>query len=180
MVTNEVEDFVEYVEARGPRLYRLACLLMAGNRALAEDVLQTTLEKGFLSWGKLRDPNAADAYMRTILARTAARSRASRSAAPFPGDMEVRTGSGSPETETLARLELWPYICRLPARQRSVIVLRYYEDLSEAEIARVLGCSQGAVKSHSSRALASLRRHLKPASPTEVNDRRRSNEHRGP
>jgi RNA polymerase sigma-70 factor (sigma-E family) len=173
MVTNDVGDFVEYVEARGPRLYRLACLLMAGNRALAEDVLQTTLEKGFLSWGKVRDPNAADAYMRTILVRTAARSRASRSAAPLPGDLEVRARSGSQEDETLGRLELWPYICQLPARQRSVIVLRYYEDLSEAEIAQVLGCSQGAVKSHSSRALASLRRHLRPVSPTEAKDPRR-------
>jgi RNA polymerase sigma-70 factor (sigma-E family) len=156
------EDFAEFVAARWASLYRLAYLL-AGSSAGAEDLLQTTLEKAYMSWSRVARMDFPEAYVRRILANTAAsgRRRAWRGERPTEVLPEGPEGSGvSVEEPLLDRRLFWPLVCALPARQRAVIVLRYYEDLSEAQIADVLGCAPGTVKSQSSAAIGALRRAL--------------------
>lgn len=151
--------FVEFVQGRSPSLYRTACLLVGGDRALAEDLLQQALVGLYAGWGGMREPAAAESYVRTTLARSAVSWRRSRGRktetlmadVPTPGSTDGFAGIDERHT-------LLPLLRSLPARQRAVVVLRYYEDLSEEQIASVLGCSRGAVKSHASRALSTLRK----------------------
>lgn len=152
------DDFVEYVRARGTALLSLATLLSLGDSAAAEDLLQTALMKAYVSWHRLRSKSAAEAYVRTIMVRSA---KSTRKFAISTGVAYVLEGSpNSDPQDVVQRVDLWRYLRELSPRQRAVVVLRYYEDLSEEQIAEALGCSRGAVKSHASRALASLRRHM--------------------
>jgi RNA polymerase sigma-70 factor (sigma-E family) len=153
------EDFAEFVAGRWASLYRLAYLLAASPSG-AEDLLQTTLEKAYMSWSRIARMEHPEAYVRRMLANTVVSSRRrawnrERSTDDVPDP--VRDSSEEP---LLDRRLVWPLVCALPARQRAVIVLRYYEDLSEAQIAEVLGCAPGTVKSQSSAAIAALRRAL--------------------
>ena len=149
-------DFSAYMAARQPALYRTAYLL-AGDHATAEDLLQNAFAKLYLSWDKIRDRGALDGYVRRIMVnentslwrRAWKRREHSSDSLPDRGAVDTYDdGMGG---------ELWSFVQTLPPRQRSVIVLRYYEQLSEAEIADVLGVSVGTVKSQASRALAALR-----------------------
>ena len=142
--------------ARQPALYRTAYLL-AGDHAGAEDLLQNAFAKLYLSWDRIRDREALDGYVRRIMVnentslwrRAWKRREHSSDSLPDRGAVDTYDdGMGG---------ELWSFVQTLPPRQRSVIVLRYYEQLSEAEIADVLGVSVGTVKSQASRALAALR-----------------------
>lgn len=113
--------------------------------------------KTYLSWGRIRDRGAAEEYVRRTLATTAAswwrrRWHGERATEVLP-DRPGPDGSGLVDEQDA----LWRHVRRLPARQRTVLVLRFYEDLSEAETARMLGVSAGTVKSSTSRALTSLR-----------------------
>ncbi len=149
--------FEEYVTARWAALYRTAHLL-TGDPVAAEDLLQSTLVKAMAQWARVRRADAPDAYVRKMLLnellgerRTAGR-RAGRAhllpvAPPVP----------DPALDAVTRIDLWQRVQALPPRQRAVLVLRYYEDLSEAEIADVLGVSAGTVKSQASLALRNLR-----------------------
>ena len=156
---NVDEDFAEFVAARWTSLYRLAYLLAASPTG-AEDLLQTTLEKAYVSWSRIGRMEHPEAYVRRMLATTlvSSRRRAWRAEQPF-GTIPERAGE-SAELPVLDRAVLWPLVCALPDRQRAVIVLRYYEDLSEAEIAEALGCARGTVKSQASAAVVALRRAL--------------------
>ena len=156
------EEFAEFVVARWASLYRLAYLL-AGSPTGAEDLLQTTLEKAYVNWARIGRMEHAEAYVRRMLATTmvSGRRRAWISERPW-GDLP-EVDQESAELPVLDRSLLWPLVCALPARQRAVITLRYYEDLSEAQIADVLGCAPGTVKSQSSAAIAALRRALAAA-----------------
>ena len=153
------EEFADFVGARWPSLYRLAYLLAASPTG-AEDLLQTTLEKAYMNWARIGQMEYAEAYVRRMLANTlvSSRRRAWTREQPY-GDLPETAGD-SGEMPILDRSLLWPLVCALPARQRAVIVLRYYEDLSEAQIADVLGCAPGTVKSQSSAAMGALRRAL--------------------
>ena len=153
--------YEEYVAARWTALYRTAYLL-TGNHADAEDLAQTTLVKAYLSWPKVAAAASPDAYVRRILTNEFLSSRR-----PLRVSRE-RLVDQPPEVEMPARegddrLVLWPHVASLPPRQRAVIVLRYYEDLTEQQIAETLGCSPGTVKSQASRALKALRTHLAEA-----------------
>lgn len=153
-------DFSAYMSARQPALYRTAYLL-AGDHASAEDLLQSAFAKLYLSWDRVRDPQALDGYVRRVMVNEnnslwrRAWKRREHSTDPTSGAMpeagvpdEYDDGTGG---------TLWSFVQTLSPRQRAVIVLRYYEQLSEAEIADALGIAPGTVKSQASRALAALR-----------------------
>lgn len=155
------EHFEDFVTARGSALLRTAVLLSAGSRHDAEDIVQTALEKAYRHWRKIEgDP---EPYVRRILVNlTISRARRFRilrehSVAEPP---EQLTGSGIDGVPL--RNAMIDELRTLPPRQRAVLVLRYWEDLSEAETAEVLGCSVGTVKSQASKALAKLRDRAVP------------------
>jgi RNA polymerase sigma-70 factor (ECF subfamily) len=150
-------DFRDFVVARSPALLRTAYLLAGGDWALAEDLLQTALTKTYLAWRRIKDQNARESYVRTTLATTATswwrrRWHGERATAVLPESATAATGHQFEERDAL-----WRLVLKLPVRQRAVLVLRFYEDLSETQIAHTLGLSPGTVKSHTSRALATLR-----------------------
>lgn len=155
----DAPTFEEYAAGAWPSLYRSAYLL-AGNHADAEDIAQQTLLKAYKSWSRVVDSDTPAAYLRRMLTNTylsQVRPKARglellTDAPPEPG----LVSSGGPED----RMTLWPHVKLLPPRQRAVIVLRYYEDLSEQEIADALGCSRGTVKSTAHHALKALRAAL--------------------
>jgi RNA polymerase sigma-70 factor (sigma-E family) len=154
-------DFEEFVAARWTALYRLAYLLTASPSA-ADDLLQTTLEKAYMRWARIGGMEHAEAYVRRMIANTYLSGRRRAWVREEPRDGLPETASPA-ESPVLDRALLWPLVCALPARQRAVIVLRYYEDLSEAEIAAALGCAPGTVKSQASAAMKALRRALAAA-----------------
>jgi len=150
------EEFAAYMTARQPALLRTA-YLVTGDAHTAEDVVQTALAKLYLAWDKVQQRDSLDAYVRRIIVNECnslfrrAWKRRERSSDQVP-DIPV---TDVPDDGLAA--ELWTVVSTLPPRQRAVIVLRYYEELSEAEIAATLGISPGTVKSQASRALATLR-----------------------
>ena len=152
-------DFAEFVGARWASLYRLAYLLAASPTG-AEDLLQTTLEKAYVNWPRISAMEFPEAYVRRMLANTLVSSRRRAWIGEQPWDELPETAGEFAEVPVLDRSLIWPLVCALPDRQRAVIVLRYYEDLSEAQIADALGCAAGTVKSHSSAAIVALRRAL--------------------
>ena len=144
----------EFVAARSPRLLRVAYLLTR-DWGEAEDLLQTALMKAWFAWARLDD--APEAYVRKIIATTFISWRRRLwirevSHGEMP-DTAVADGTAAVDE----RSRLWPALGRLPARQRAVLVLRFFEDLTEAQVAEALGCSIGTVKSQTSKALAKLR-----------------------
>jgi RNA polymerase sigma-70 factor (sigma-E family) len=153
------EDFAEFLGARWGSLHRLAYLLAASPTG-AEDLLQTTLEKAYLTWGSISRMENAEAHVRRMLANTLVSSRRWTRNREQLWDERPETTGDPAELLVADRPVHWPLVCALPDRQRAVIVLRYYEDLSEAQIAEVLGCSPGAVKSQSRAAIGALRRAL--------------------
>ncbi len=156
------EDFADFVAARWTSLYRLAYLLAASPTG-AEDLLQTTLEKAYVRWGRISRMEYPEAYVRRMLATTLVSSRRRAWTREQPSERLPETPGESAELEVLDHCLIWPLVCALPERQRAVIVLRYYEGLSEAQIAEVLGCARGTVKSQSSAAVGALRRALAAA-----------------
>ena len=155
-------DFVQFVSARWTSLYRLAYLLTASPTA-AEDLLQTTLERAYVSWSKIGRMEFPEAYVRRMLVNALVSSRRRAWLREVPSDSMPEVPVGAIDVGVLDRSLLWPLVCALPARQRAVIVLRYYEDLTEAQIADVLGCAPGTVKSQTSAAMRALRRALAAA-----------------
>ena len=127
------------------------------------DLVQTALTKVFLAWQRLGEIEAPEPYARKVLVNTATSwwRRRWHGERPTPTLPERPARDGTLDFDE--RDLLWRHVTRLPARQRAVLVLRFYEDLSEAETARLLGVSTGTVKSQSSRALATLRQRLAEA-----------------
>ncbi|MFC4587827.1 SigE family RNA polymerase sigma factor [Sphaerisporangium corydalis] len=150
------DEFREYVVARGPALLRVAYQL-TGQPADAEDLLQAALAKTYLAWDRINDRAALDGYVRRAMVNINISWWRRRKLEEYPSEelpeAPVRDGPSPGEIHEL----LEDAINRLPARQRTAIVLRYYEDMSEPEIAKALGISIGTVKSTVSRAMAKLR-----------------------
>lgn len=165
MSTPEAE-FSAFVRASGARLHRYAYLL-TGDRAEAEDLVQTSLAKVYLAWGRMDDTSAAERYTRTTIVRT------HTSWWRRLGRRQEFAVANVPETEHTAlddvetREMMWAALARLGVRQRTALVLRYYHDLTEADIAETMGCSVGTVKSQLARGLANLRAHLGDAALEE-------------
>ena len=150
------EGFEAFVAARGSALWRSAWLL-TGDAGRAEDLVQTALAK---AWPHHRRVSAGDgsfeAYVRRILVTTYAswwrrRWRGEEPSASLPDR------PAAANDDLAARRDVLAALARLPARQRAVVVLRYYEDRTEVETARLLGCSVGTVKQHHARAVRALR-----------------------
>ncbi|THA25559.1 SigE family RNA polymerase sigma factor [Streptomyces sp. RKND-216] len=151
--------FTSYVRSRGPVLLRTARSLTS-DPCDAEDLLQTALTKTYLAWDRIEDHRALDGYVRRALVNTRTSEWRKRRVETFAVDElpEPEPVPGpDPAEQQAVRDAMWRAVCALPARQRAMVVLRYYEDLSEAQTARVLGVSVGTVKSAVSRALAKLR-----------------------
>jgi RNA polymerase sigma-70 factor (sigma-E family) len=148
------EEFVEFAEAVSPRLRRTAFLL-CGDWHTAEDLVQTALVKVFVSWRKIRRQDAVHAYAtRTLLNTYLAHKRLKRTGEVLTGQLPERVVQ-APDPEE--RIMLLDALATLPPRGRAVVVLRYWEDLSVEQVADLLGCSPGNVKSLSARALDKLR-----------------------
>ncbi|MDQ6526226.1 SigE family RNA polymerase sigma factor [Nocardioides sp. LHD-245] len=155
------EQFAELVHAAWPSLYRTAVLLVH-DHALAEDLVQTALARTYSRWSGIRDVGAARAYARRALVTTATswfRRRSFRGERPTAELPEPDTDH-DPRGPTGDRIDLMAVLAQLPPRQRAVVVLRYYDDLSVEETADLLGVSTGTVKSQTSAALGNLRRLL--------------------
>ncbi|MET9761135.1 SigE family RNA polymerase sigma factor [Streptomyces sp. NPDC006372] len=153
-------SFSSYVKARQPVLLRTARSL-TGNQSDAEDLLQTALTKTYVAWERIEDHRALDGYVRRALLNTRTSQWRKRKVDEFACDElpepEPRAGGDDPAEQQALHDAMWRAIMRLPARQRAMVVLRYYEDLSEVQTAEVLGVSVGTVKSAVSRALGKLR-----------------------
>ena len=162
-------DFEVFVATRSAALMRTAFLL-TGRRADAEDLLQTTLAKVFLSWARIEDKGAVDAYARRTMTTTqiSVWRRRKLDEIPTANVPEHAATDSPPELHE----DLWSALAKLPKRQRAVVVLRYYEDRSEAEAASLLGCSVGTIKSQSSKALSKLRSTLITSQPNFAQDPR--------
>jgi RNA polymerase sigma-70 factor, ECF subfamily len=152
-------QFREFVAARSAAMLRTAYLL-AGDWATAEDLLQTALTKTYVAWRRLGEIEAAEPYARRVLINTATSWWRRRWHGERPTAVLPERSCPDRVDESAERDALWRYVQSLPSRQRAVLVLRFYEDLSEQETARLLGVSVGTVKSQCSRALAALRRKL--------------------
>lgn len=156
--------FEEFMSARWTPLYRTAYLL-TGSKVEAEDLLQTALARTCARWDGIRDKGAADAYVRRAMVNLAQRHWRTRKREvpteqlPDPGHDHLAVRAD--------HLALWAEVRRLPTRMRAAVVLRYFEDLSVAETARELGCSEGAVKSQTHHALRRLRASLPTLELTE-------------
>lgn len=153
--------FDEYAASAWPWLYRSAYLL-TGIHADAEDLAQQTLLQAYRAWAKVSRADEPAAYMRRMLTNLYLSQRR-----PKARTLELLTDAppeprAAPTAGPEDRMVLWPHIASLPPRQRAVIVLRYYEQLSEREIADALGCSTGNVKSTAHRALQALRATIGP------------------
>ncbi|HET7734471.1 MAG TPA: SigE family RNA polymerase sigma factor [Nocardioidaceae bacterium] len=156
--------FADFVAARSTALLRTAYLL-TGDRALAEDLVQESLFAVYRNRARVREVAALEGYVRTTMVRTHISWRRRRSSGEIPSAELPDAGRAPDESPTLG--DTWPEVLKLPPKQRVVVVLSYFEDLSETQIADQLGCTVGTVKSHRARALDTLRRQL-GAAPTQL------------
>jgi len=147
-------EFDDFVVGCSPRLLRTSYLLTR-DHALAEDLLQTALTKAWFAWPRVGGD--AEPYVRKILVNTYASWWRRKWNGEHPTDDLPDAASGDHAEGASTAHDLWAALDRLPRRQRAVIVLRYFEDLTEAETARLLDCSVGTVKSQTSKAFAKLR-----------------------
>jgi RNA polymerase sigma-70 factor (sigma-E family) len=154
------KEFTAYLHARQPALLRTAYLL-TGDLHQAEDVLQTSLANLYLAWDRVQDRDSVDAYVRRIMINeNNSLWRRGWKRREHATDV-VPEGAPVPDTyDEGASAALWDVVQALPRKARAVVVLRYYEQLTEAETADVLGISVGTVKSQASRALAALRERM--------------------
>ena len=153
-------SFSSYMRARQPVLLRTARSLTA-NPSDAEDLLQTALTKTYVAWERIEDHRALDGYVRRALLNTRTSQWRKRKVDEFAceelPEPEPGCGAEDPAEQQALHDAMWRAIAKLPDRQRAMVVLRYYEDLSEVQTAEVLGVSVGTVKSAVSRALGKLR-----------------------
>jgi RNA polymerase sigma-70 factor (sigma-E family) len=164
------DDFDAFVAARGPALWRSAWLL-TGDHQRAEDLVQTALGKAWPHWERVSASGSFEAYVRKVLFTTyVAWWRRRWNAEVADGRTPAESADIGSQTDLAdTRADLLRAMAGLSRGQRAVIVLRYFDDLTEAQTAEVLGCSRGTVKSQASRALAALR-----SSPFLASDERRS------
>lgn len=157
---NDMGDFEQFVASRSAVLLRTAYLLCAGDRGAAEDMLQDVLERMYPKWRRIK--GEPEAYARVALANASANRwrRRSRRVSESPLTDFAHPEMHGPEKEVADRDEVVRALGELPDRMRAVLVLRFFDDLSEAATAEALGCGVGTVKSQTSRGLARLRELL--------------------
>ncbi|WP_328300077.1 SigE family RNA polymerase sigma factor [Streptomyces sp. NBC_00435] len=153
------DGFREFATGRSAHLYRSACLLTSGDTHLAEDLVQETLGRMYLIWGRITRIDNPAAYAQTVLVRAflthqRRRSTGERPVGEFPDPVAAADG------DPVLRLTLLQALGRLAPKDRAVLVLRYWEDRSVEETADAMNVSSAAVRTRSSRALARLREQL--------------------
>ncbi|MFF7221154.1 SigE family RNA polymerase sigma factor [Streptomyces massasporeus] len=157
------DGFDEFAAARWSTLLHVARLLTGGDRQRAEDLVQEALVKLWFAWPKITD-QAPEAYVRTVLVRLAARSARRRWWGERPVEqLPDRAGPVDVSSAVAERSRLEGALAQLSPKQRAAVVLRYYEDLPEAQVAQALGCPVGTARSHASRGVARLRQILSDA-----------------
>lgn len=153
-------DYEDFVRTQLPRLLRYATML-TGEREQAADLVQDVLVKVYRRWSRISDADHPDRYVLRMTTNGYLSWRRSRSARLItwaePPD-EVRPDDFA--ADHALREDMWQRLARLPRRQRAVVVLRYYEQLADDEIADLLGCAQATVRAHAHRALTTLRNGL--------------------
>jgi RNA polymerase sigma-70 factor (sigma-E family) len=157
--SDEERRFTVWALARVSRLHRTAYLL-CGDWHAAEDLVQDALARAALHWRRIEGTDSPDAYVRKILLNEARKRWRPRRAKERPSLETNQRSIDDGSSERAARAELMQALSGLPPRQRAAVVLRYFEQLSEAETAAALGCSVGTIKSSTHRALATLRHTL--------------------
>ncbi len=163
-------SYEDFVSARSAALYRSA-YLMTGQAHDAEDLVQATRVKLYVAWKRASRADSVEAYARRIMVNTFISQRRTKRW------LKERVVESLPERPAHdagpeEHLALWPLVTGLPPRQRAVVVLRYYEQLSEAEIAAALGVSPGTVKSTAAAALKSLRKQVPTSTPETMEEDR--------
>jgi RNA polymerase sigma-70 factor, ECF subfamily len=153
---SDQRDFDDFVVARTPALLRTAFLL-TGSREAAQDLLQEALVRLHARWGRVREPAAREAYLRRILVTRACTDRRRRWHGEVPSESLADRPGPDAFAEVDERHAALDALRGLTPDHRAVLVLRFFEDLSEAQTAELLGVSVGTVKSRTSRALAQLR-----------------------
>lgn len=154
-------SFEDFVATRGEALMRFAVMLCA-DRGRAEDLVQAVLVKTYRRWDRVAAMEHPEAYVRTVLVHEHLRWWRRRPSHEIPTELtedDLPHGTDSAQRHA-DRDEVWRLLGRLPRRQRAVLALRYYEDLDDREIARILGCGESTVRSQAARALAALRAQL--------------------
>jgi RNA polymerase sigma-70 factor (sigma-E family) len=153
----EAEGFAQFIEAREQALQRTAWLLTS-DWALAQDLVQTALARSWRYWGTIRRGDDPEIYVRKVMVNTWATWRRRRWKAERPyGMLADRPAPGDVAAEVATRAAISSLLAALTERQRAVVVLRLFDDLSEAQVAQILGCAVGTVKATLSQALARLR-----------------------
>jgi RNA polymerase sigma-70 factor (sigma-E family) len=153
------EGFADFVGATSPRLLRAAWLL-TGDAGLAEDLLQTAFARAWPHWRRIRSEGNPEAYIRRILFTTHATWWRRKWRGEVPVEAVPEQLARADESDTVvSRTVMRAALASLSQRQRAIVILRFMDDQSEAETAAILGCSVGAVKSQTSRALTRLRAH---------------------
>jgi RNA polymerase sigma-70 factor (sigma-E family) len=153
----ETDGALEAVLATRTRALLRTAFLLTGDPESARDLLQSALERVTRRLGAIRDPQALEAYLRATMATTAANQRRRMWHRELPTATLVDEEGRDPTAAADSRVAVVAALRALPPEQRAVIVLRFYEDLTEAQTAQVLGIALGTVKSRTSRALDALR-----------------------
>jgi RNA polymerase sigma-70 factor (sigma-E family) len=159
MARRDDEEYVEFATAAQPRLRRTAYLL-CGDWHRASDLAQEALIRVYVAWPRLQRNEGLHAYARKALVSAAIDHGRKRSSKELPVAEHSDHGGGDFSGHLASRDVLLDALRELAPRQRACVVLRYFEDLPVAEVAQVLGCTEGTVKSQTSRALDSLRQTL--------------------
>jgi RNA polymerase sigma-70 factor (sigma-E family) len=149
-------EFSDFAHSRWPRLVRLGYGL-TGDRGLAEDLAQTTLANAYASWSRVRKADDPDAYLRRILLNCYRAGFRKRRVAEQLIDAVPDLAVADPLGQHSDRAAVLAAVAALPPKQREVVLLRFWLDLTEIQVATTLGCSVGNVKSQTARALAKLR-----------------------
>jgi RNA polymerase sigma-70 factor (sigma-E family) len=156
-VNGEAEGFAQFIEARERALQRTAWFL-TNDWALAQDLVQTALARSWPYWGRIRRGDDPEIYVRRVMLNTWATWRRRRWRAEQPTEMLAnQPAPGDMAADVATRLTVRSVLAILTERQRAVVVLRLFDDLSEAQVAQILGCAVGTVKATMSQALARLR-----------------------
>jgi RNA polymerase sigma-70 factor (sigma-E family) len=161
--------FEEFAATRMPGVLRFAAVL-AGDRATAEDLAQEVLIRAYSRWDRIGCLDRPEFYVRKMILNEFLTWRRRSSRQPLATGMPIEPASPSPDHAGAynEREALLGQLGKLSRRQRAVLVLRYYEDRGDGEIAELLGCSAGTVRSHASRALAALRVEMNPRARTRA------------
>jgi RNA polymerase sigma-70 factor (sigma-E family) len=159
--TEREADFTAYVRARQGSFARFAYLL-TGDPHNAEDLVQSALAKVYGHWDRVSTVESPDAYVRKVMVNehTSWWRRQWRHRERTDSEL-IRVIEPAAMPDVTHDGDLWAQVQSLAPQQRAAVVLRFYEDLSEAQTAEILGCSVGTVKSHTSRAISSLRGKMK-------------------